>query len=192
MPFDSAVVATTFAVLLVAELGDKTQIAALALSARSRTFGCFLGSVLGFVLANLLMVPLGCVICSILPAGTLTVVGGLLMVVSGALVLMEKEEKTARTFKGGIFAQALATIFLLELGDKTNLATLAIVTSTGAVLEALIGLTLAALVLMGIASTLGSLLTRVLSSNRVKVLSASLMIGVGVVMLLKALTQSFS
>lgn len=190
MTLDLAVVTASLATLVLAELCDKTQIAAIALASRGSPLKVFAGSSLGFILANVLMIALGGWLYSALPAELIRVASGILFIATGILTL-RVSEKVVSPGEGG-FLQALSLVGIMELGDKTNLATLALAASTGAPLEVLIGLIIAALLLMGLAVAAGSALARVLSPQKVKLVASAILIGIGAALLAEPLLRSMA
>ena len=88
---DWKVFATTFAVVFLAEMGDKTQLAALTLTSESRSpLTVFLGASLALVLATLLGVAVGSLIYQWFPAGLIKKAAGAAFLVIGALMLWGK------------------------------------------------------------------------------------------------------
>ena len=86
---DFKIMFTSFAMIFLAELGDKTQLATFALAAESKTrLAVFIGSATALVLTSLLAVLFGGAITKLIPpnyikagAGTLFVVLGLWMLI---------------------------------------------------------------------------------------------------------------
>jgi Ca2+/H+ antiporter, TMEM165/GDT1 family len=78
------VAATTFTTVFLAELGDKTQLAALLLSAESGRPGVvFAGAALALICSSLVGVLLGRWLAAVLPAQRLERIAGVLMVSLG-------------------------------------------------------------------------------------------------------------
>ncbi|MCS7104855.1 MAG: TMEM165/GDT1 family protein [Thermofilaceae archaeon] len=181
------VVAITALTLLLAELGDKTQLAAVALASQGRSLTSFASSTLGFITANLLTIPLGQALRMLIPQRLIGAVAGALFLVAGLVTLLKRSEESSGECG---FARGFTLMFLAELGDKTNLATLAIAASTGALLEVVAGLVLAAVVLMGIATSLGSFLCKVIPRVVMRKTSGALFTIVGIAMLLSQILGS--
>jgi putative Ca2+/H+ antiporter (TMEM165/GDT1 family) len=79
-----AVMATTFTTVFLAEMGDKTQIATLLLSAQSgQTWLVFLGAALALIASSLVGVLVGRALANILPPDRLQKMAGTLMVALG-------------------------------------------------------------------------------------------------------------
>lgn len=126
MLVDAGIFLTTFFMVLVMEMGDKTQFLVMALASRYKPGQVFLGIVIGVFFLNLLAVLLGTVIGGIkvlhdgIQAGA-----ALLFIFFGLLSLWPEkaeENKQGQTGTAAIAAISLA-FFFAELGDKTQLST---------------------------------------------------------------------
>ncbi len=81
---------TTFTTVFVAELGDKTQVATLLLSAQSGTpIIVFIGASLALIVSSLIGVLLGRFIYSNIPNNLFDITAGSLMVLIGFWILFE-------------------------------------------------------------------------------------------------------
>jgi putative Ca2+/H+ antiporter (TMEM165/GDT1 family) len=82
---------STFAAIFVAELGDKTQLAALSLSAAAKSkWTVFGGSALALVATSALAVLAGDLVSRVVPPIWLRRAGGIVFVVLGVLMLAKK------------------------------------------------------------------------------------------------------
>jgi putative Ca2+/H+ antiporter (TMEM165/GDT1 family) len=85
---DLKVLLTTFGMIFLAELGDKTQLAAFAFAAESKSrLSVFLGSASALVLTSLLAVVLGAAISRLVPASYIRIGAGVLFVLLGAWMI---------------------------------------------------------------------------------------------------------
>jgi len=81
---DFKIVLTTFGMIFLAELGDKTQLATFALAAESKSrLGVFLGSAGSLVLTSLLAVVFGTGVSRLFPANYIKTGAGALFVLLG-------------------------------------------------------------------------------------------------------------
>jgi putative Ca2+/H+ antiporter (TMEM165/GDT1 family) len=87
---DLKVLLSTFGLVFLAELGDKTQLAAFCMSAECSTarFSVFLGSATALVLSCLLAVFLGDMISRYIPAAYIKIAAGILFVLMGVWILV--------------------------------------------------------------------------------------------------------
>ncbi|MBD0325920.1 MAG: TMEM165/GDT1 family protein [Pyrinomonadaceae bacterium] len=82
---------TTFGALFLAEMGDKTQLAAITLAAQTRSpVSVFLGATLALALVSLIGVAVGSVLGQYLPENLLRKVAAAAFIVVGILMLWGK------------------------------------------------------------------------------------------------------
>ena len=72
-----------FCTIFIAELGDKTQLAVLALAAAGKPIYVFIGTCLAFFLISAIGVAVGASIGKIMPQKTMNIVAGALFVALG-------------------------------------------------------------------------------------------------------------
>ena len=85
-----SILITSFSTIFLAELGDKTQLATLMLSAQSgRPLIIFIGATLALVITSLLGVLIGRWIANNLPRQNFTVVSGIIMLSLGIYLVTE-------------------------------------------------------------------------------------------------------
>ena len=127
---DTATFLTTFGVIFLAELGDKTQLTAMTLATRYPWKRVFIGLAGAFALLNLGAVLLGSLLFTVLPIFWIKVASALLFFSFGMTTLRtrafdEAEEKEEELrFKGrGPIVTSFVMIMMAELGDKTQLVT---------------------------------------------------------------------
>lgn len=88
------IIFASFALVFLAELGDKTQLTALAFSASSRSYwSVFLGTSLALVAATALAVACGAALAKVLPQHLLHVASGAMFVVVGLVLLVNQARK---------------------------------------------------------------------------------------------------
>ena len=126
----------SFGVIFVAELGDKSQLMALAFAARYRAVAILIGITIATALVHAMSVIIGAVVGAALPTRALSIVAGLAFFVFAAWSLRgdtlgEDEERRARRTERSAIVAASVAFFLAELGDKTMLATITLATSEG-------------------------------------------------------------
>ena len=81
---DIKVLLTTFGMIFLAELGDKTQLATLCFAAESKSrLSVFLGSAGALVLTSLIAVLIGSAVSKIIPANYIRVGAGALFIFLG-------------------------------------------------------------------------------------------------------------
>src|SRR3954453_8336586 len=134
-------IASTFGVIFVAELPDKTALASLCLATRFPVRFVVAGAWLAFLVQTLVAVAAGSVL-QLLPAQPVRVAAGLGFLVFAFLALRRPAEASLDTRKHERFPGWLAcflVVFPAEWGDLTQLATAALVAHTGRPVPVAIG-----------------------------------------------------
>jgi putative Ca2+/H+ antiporter (TMEM165/GDT1 family) len=127
IPADSlSVVFSSFTLISLAELGDKSQLVCMTLAARHRHWPVILGAISAFVILNTLAVLFGAGVAAWVPEKVMAGVVAVLFGVFGILALRAKEDEEADVVEErpghGIFFTTLTLIFVAEFGDKTQIA----------------------------------------------------------------------
>jgi len=137
-------------VVALAEIGDKTQLLAFILAARfKKPLPIVMGILVATTVNHGLAGTLGAWITASVSAEILRWVLGLSFIGMAIWTLVpdeieEEETRVARKF--GVFGATLITFFLAEMGDKTQIATIALAAHYGTPLMVVIGTTLGMLI----------------------------------------------
>lgn len=178
-------IATAFAVNLLAELGDKTQLAVLALSAKSRQrWHVLFGAVAALGLATLLAVLIGNAVAGFVEQNVLKTIAAIAFIGFGAYTWFSKEGKEGRVKKDkSALVSSFALVFLMELGDKTQLANM-VLASTFNALGVFVGALAALSMLTASAVFLGGEVAKRIEREKVRLASAAVFVLVGLTLLL--------
>jgi putative Ca2+/H+ antiporter (TMEM165/GDT1 family) len=126
--------------ITLAELGDKTQLLALALACRFRWWKVLIGILIGTLVIHFISTIAGQLVGGLIPEFWLSVITGVLFVGFGVWTLRgdagDDGESTSVSRFGPILTTAIA-FFLAELGDKTQIMTMTIAADPAAVLRTL-------------------------------------------------------
>ena len=176
-------------VVALAEIGDKTQLLAFILAAR---FKKPLHIVAGILVATLvnhsLAGALGAWITSVVSPEILRWVLGLSFIGMAVWTLIPdkiEDEETRAAQRLGVFGATLITFFLAEMGDKTQLATVALAAHYGAPLLVVIGTTLGMLIADVPAVLVGNRFAAKIPLKIVHSIAAAIFAAMGVLALLK-------
>jgi putative Ca2+/H+ antiporter (TMEM165/GDT1 family) len=125
---ESTVFLSTFGLIFLAELGDKTQLTAMALALRYPWQRIFVGIAAAFVVLNLAAVVVGKVLFLLLPIFWVTLVSALLFLYFGYSTLRhgcgsDDDDDAPPPTAATAARTAFIMIFMAELGDKTQLVT---------------------------------------------------------------------
>ena len=120
---------TSLGLVALAEIGDKTQLLSFALAARYRRPGPIIAGILVATLANhALAASVGVVLAQWIDASVLRWIVGLLFAAFALWTLVpdKLDGDSVQTSSAGVFMTALTAFFIAEMGDKTQLATVAL------------------------------------------------------------------
>ncbi len=107
----------------LAELGDKTQLAVLALSSKTRKYGELLfGIILAFAVADGLAILLGEFISNMFSFQLINIISGIIFIVFGVMMLLKRDEKDEEHELGNVFVSSFSLILISEMGDKTQIS----------------------------------------------------------------------
>ncbi len=132
-------------IVALAEIGDKTQLLAFILAAKFRKPVPIILGILVATLANHAMAGgLGAWITTLFSPETLRWVLGMSFIIMAAWTLIPDkfEEDEAKLAHFGVFGTTLVAFFLAEMGDKTQVATVALAAEYHSVLFVVLGTTL--------------------------------------------------
>ena len=170
-------------VVALAEIGDKTMLLAIVLAARLRAPWAILAGILVATLANHALAALvGSQVAGLLQADwfRIAVALGFIAMAGWTLVpdKLDEDEHTVRT-TGGAFLTTLVSFFLVEMGDKTQIATIALAAHYQSVLTVAAGTTLGMMLANGPAVFLGEAIERRVSMKLTRTLAALLFLVLG-------------
>lgn len=132
-------------IVALAEIGDKTQLLAFILAAKFRKPAPIILGILVATIANHAMAgALGAWITTLMGPEVLRWVLGLSFIAMAAWTLVPDkfDEDEAKLAKFGVFGTTLVAFFLAEMGDKTQVATVALAAQYSTVLFVVLGTTL--------------------------------------------------
>lgn len=182
----------SFVVIFVAELGDKSQLMAMAFATRYRFWTVLWAITAATAVVHLFSVALGVLVGGVIPSGPVNVVAGLaflgfgLWTLRGDTLSEEEESRAERSTRSAFLAIAVA-FFLAELGDKTMLATVTLATTEGW-LGTWIGSTLGMVAADALAIAVGTLLGRTLPERAISIGAAVLFFVFGIWLVFEGLT----
>ena len=135
----------TFALIVAAEMGDKSQLVCMALAAKYKARLVFLAAVSAFVVLNLAAVIFGATLAHFIPMFWVNMIAAIMFAIFAIQSLFyddEEEEADAVIDSRRIFISIFSLIMFAELGDKTQLAVAAL-SSTHSPVMVWLGATLA-------------------------------------------------
>jgi putative Ca2+/H+ antiporter (TMEM165/GDT1 family) len=166
-------------VVFVAEMGDKTQLVALAFATRYKAATVLLGVFLATLVVHLLSVALGEAIGLALPLFWVRLLAGLSFIGFGVWTLRGDElgdEGKLKEGRLGPLLTVVAAFFLAELGDKTMLATVTVASEQRSFVPVWLGSSIGMVVADGLAVVVGKLLGKRLPEKPIKYGAAAVFI----------------
>jgi putative Ca2+/H+ antiporter (TMEM165/GDT1 family) len=194
---------STFGLVFVAELGDKTQLAVLTQTCKYRCpWAVFLGASLALMAVTALGVAGGQVMGRLVPSSVLRWGAALAFVVMGILVVQEAIRDGAEGPQGACpdsegevpsaastpaqdwraFGSTFGLLFIAEMGDKTQLAVLGLAGESGAPWMVFLGGGLALVVVTALGVVGGQELCRLIPRRVLLWVSAAVFVVLGILM----------
>lgn len=176
-------------IVALAEIGDKTQLLAFILAAKFRKPWPIVAGILVSTLVNHFAAgALGAWLTSLVQPEVLRWVLGLSFIGMAAWMLIPDkfEEDDAKLARFGVFGTTLIAFFLAEMGDKTQIATVALVAQYHALAAVVAGTTLGMMIANVPAVFLGEKIAQRIPVKLVHRIAAAIFLALGVATLLGA------
>ncbi len=213
---DIAIFLLVYGILFIGELGDKTQLIVFNLALEYKKFyKVGIGATLGFAVIVTIGILFGSLITEFVPLGLISLISGLLFIAIGLIELRnikslylnersiksdsknkqnngEKEETKSKEavkfvwLKKNPYIAGFGFIFLMELGDKTQLLTISLASIYAAPFEVWLGAFLALVSVAWIGIFAGAAIAKKVPKFYLKVVAVSIFILVGVLVLISA------
>ena len=184
--FSFTIFATVFGIIFVAELPDKTALAALVLASRNKAMPVFIGTAMALTVQSLIAVAAGGLL-SLLPARPVHIGAGVLFAISAAFMWKRageeddddgKEAKRSPSF-WKTFAATFMVVFIAEWGDLTQIGTATLAARYHSPVMVFTGATLALWAVAAIAVFVGNRAGKLLDPKLTGRIAAVLFLGVG-------------
>lgn len=179
-------------VVALAEIGDKTQLLAFLLAARfKKPLPIVAGILVATLLNHALAGAVGAWITTVVSPPVLRWVLGLSFLAMAVWTLIpdkmdEEESETRSTQRFGVFGATLVAFFLVEMGDKTQIATVAMAAHYARPVQVVLGTTLGMLIANVPAVYLGEKLAAKIPMRIVHAIAAAIFAVLGLATLLGA------
>lgn len=184
---------STFVLIAVAELPDKTAFATLLLATRKNPYALFIGVALAFVVQSIIAVCFGSLL-ALLPESAVRIgAGGVFFLFAISMWLRkqaeEEEEKALRSDSVEFWktvGSSFVVIFLAEWGDLTQLATAALEAKYRSPVTIFISAILALWLVTAVAIAFGYHAKKMIDPDKLQKVAAVAFAVVGMVFLVKA------
>ncbi|HMA12629.1 MAG TPA: TMEM165/GDT1 family protein [Steroidobacteraceae bacterium] len=174
-------------IVALAEIGDKTQLLALVLAAKfRRPVPIILGILVATLFNHALAGAAGAWVSSVIGPNAMRWILGASFIAMAVWTLIpdkiDEEKESAPRF--GVFGTTLVAFFLLEMGDKTQIATVALAAKYSALSAVVAGTTLGMMLANVPAVLLGEVAAKKLPMQLVHSIAAAIFFVLGVTVLL--------
>lgn len=179
----------SFAVIFIAELGDKTQLVAMMFALRYKWWVVLSAIAAATTMVHVLSVAIGHYLGAALPTGLMGLLAGIMFVFFGLWTLRgdtlsdEEKSKTEKAAAPAFFV-VMSAFILAELGDKTMLATVTLAADHDW-LGVWIGSTIGMVVADGLAIIVGAVAGKHLPERLIQIGAAALFLLFGAFMVLE-------
>jgi putative Ca2+/H+ antiporter (TMEM165/GDT1 family) len=164
----------SFIFIILAEMGDKTQLLAMSFAMKYKASQVLLAVFLATIFNHALAVIAGHFLTTIIPMDIVSFAAALSFIVFGLWTIrgdeLDREEKKESRF-GPVITVGLA-FFLAEMGDKTQLATLSLAMKYQSMFHVLLGTTLGMIAADAIGIILGVMMQKSIPQKVLKWISA--------------------
>jgi len=165
---------STFGIIAVAELGDKTQLAAMTLSTSYRAASVFVGTILAVVLVDGLSILAGTALSGLVPTQLIGLIGAAVFIGFGIHTLLSRETERVKVRRGKfVILTSFTMVLMMELGDKTQLSIITLAAKYAAPISVFLGMFFAYVLVMGIAVVVGNRLLRLLPPRYLRILTGA-------------------
>lgn len=180
------------AVVALAEMGDKTQLLSFVLAARLKKRLPIIAGILFATLANHFLAGwVGAWLASLVSPQALRWIVALSFFAFGAWALIPDRLEESRELRGaGVFVTTLVAFFLVEMGDKTQLATVALAARYDSLVSVVLGTTLGMMIANVPAVWVGAALAHRVNMKAMRAVAAALFVILGVLALFAPAARS--
>ena len=177
------------AIVALAEIGDKTQLLAFILAAKfRRPWPIVLGILVATLANHAFAAAVGTWLTTLMGPQTLRWVLGLSFIAMAVWTLIpdKLDEDDAKLPRFGVFGATLIAFFLAEMGDKTQVATVALAAQYQMLVAVVAGTTLGMMIANVPAVLLGDRIAARMPVKLVHGIAAAIFLGLGIATLLGA------
>jgi putative Ca2+/H+ antiporter (TMEM165/GDT1 family) len=178
--------------VVLAEMGDKTQLLAMAFASRYRWQTVMWGVFVATLVNHLLAVLLGNYLTKLVPLNYIQIAASVSFIIFGLWTLRgDKLDNEDKRFNFSPFWTVAIAFFFAEMGDKTQLATIALATKYSSIIQIWFGTTSGMLIADAIGIIFGIVLGKSIPERAIKWFAAIIFILFGVLGLYGSVPKHF-
>ncbi|MGB5912198.1 MAG: TMEM165/GDT1 family protein [Promethearchaeia archaeon] len=210
---DFFIILITYGILFIGELGDKTQLIVFNLALEyDKFYKVGIGATIGFALIVTIGVFFGAIITELIPLFLISIASGVVFIIIGLFETLslkelyltrkskvlveiktesnENSEEIAKSkftrLKKNPYLAGFGFIFLMELGDKTQILTISLASLYGLPIEVWIGSFLALITVAWMGILIGAAIARKVPKFYLKLISVLIFIIVGIIVIINS------
>ena len=191
MEFSLAAFAASFVLIVLAEMGDKTQFLAMSFATRYNAYKVLFAVFLATMASFAITVAIGQLLTTIVPLNVISLAASLSFIGFGLWTLRDEKPKSEdeKASRFGAVGTVFLAFFIAEFGDKTQLTTISLAAQYQNAVTVFIGATLGMLVADGIGIVAGVVLGKHIPQRTIKWVSATIFLIFGLVGVYEALSS---
>ncbi|MDA8423231.1 MAG: TMEM165/GDT1 family protein [Nitrospiraceae bacterium] len=171
---------TSLAIVFLAEMGDKTQLLAMAFATRFRWQTVLLGVFVATAANHLFAVYVGAYLTRIIPLQYIKIAASASFIFFGLWTIRGDElDEEDKRFNFNPFWTVTLAFFLAEMGDKTQLATVALAAEFNTIVPVWLGTTTGMMIADAVGILVGIVLHKKIPEKQIKWIAALIFIGFG-------------
>jgi putative Ca2+/H+ antiporter (TMEM165/GDT1 family) len=171
---------TSLAIVVLAEMGDKTQLLAMAFASRFRWQTVMWGVFVATAANHLFAVFVGNYLTQIIPLDYVKIAAAVSFIIFGLWTIRgDKLEDEDKKFTFSPFWTVTVAFFIAEMGDKTQLATVALAAEFNTIVPVWLGTTAGMMIADAIGIIVGIVLHKKIPEKQIKWFAALVFIAFG-------------
>lgn len=179
--------------VVVAEMGDKTQLIAMAMASKYKVKHVMMGVLIATVLNHAMAVAVGSYLGNVIPMNIVKIVAAVSFLAFGLWTIRgdKLDEEDEKKVKFGPIVTVAIAFFMAEMGDKTQLMTVSIAAENSSPILILLGTTAGMLVADGIGVVGGAWMCKHVPESYIKWIAGIIFMFFGTLTLYNGLPATF-
>lgn len=175
-------------IVVVAELGDKTQLMTISFASRYSRRTIYIAAVLGMGIITVIGVAIGVALYATLPIFWVKIVSAAIFIFFGVWVLLKKEEQLEEKEipEKKVFIRTFILFILAEFGDKTQLAVISLTATSGYPWSVLVGALIGFALVVAVGVLIGREIGKRVKLEWIVLASGIIFIIIGVILAVEA------
>ena len=173
-------------IVFLAELGDKTMLATICLSAQyRRPLFVLIAAMLALTVSTIIAVVIGIILSTALPLDLIILISGGIFIVLGIHSLLRREpDDDSCNNQPQTFLSMFSLVLVSEMGDKTQIASLALAAQSAFPLMVFLGAIVGFFAVNAIAAIMGEQISKRVPIRLIQQVTGIVFIAVGVLIVL--------